>query len=259
MNKIVVYTAITGNYDSLHSVNEIDEGVDYICFTDKNFNGAVPPPWTHVRLPESKLNNKDLARYCKLNPHILVANYEKSIWIDGNIIILSKLEKLIEEVLSQHDIAAYEHWGRDTTEQEFYECARYGFDYAWRLKKQCSEYYSDGYKSTDFFENNVIFRNHNVKKIKEMHDFWWAEYVMKGKRDQYSFTYAAYKHGVEIYSLGKHDPRIVKNYFDYVMHASSRPMAQLLTIIVNRLYLAMSNWKVKRCARCDLKDGKELK
>ena len=34
MNKICVYTCITGNYDNLIEINNIEEGIDYICYTN---------------------------------------------------------------------------------------------------------------------------------------------------------------------------------------------------------------------------------
>lgn len=39
--EIVVYTAITGSYDSLSSVKE-EEGIDYIVFTDQDFLELYP-------------------------------------------------------------------------------------------------------------------------------------------------------------------------------------------------------------------------
>ena len=41
MNKIAVYTCITGNYDNLLEISEKSDKIDYICFTDnKNLKSA---------------------------------------------------------------------------------------------------------------------------------------------------------------------------------------------------------------------------
>ncbi|MDK7031538.1 DUF616 domain-containing protein [Klebsiella grimontii] len=249
MEKIAVYTAITGSYDDLKPVLCIEPSFDYICFTDYDFKGKIPAPWLHIRLPKSSLVNKDVARYCKLNPHKLLPMYTSSVWIDGNISIKSEISNLVIGVLTSSDVASYQHWGRDATEQEFYECARCGFDYAWQLKAQLQRYYDDGYSSADFFENNVIFRNHMKPSLIMMHDIWWLEYLKGGKRDQYSFTYAAYKAGVIIKSLGMHDPRIKKMFFDYSQHAKNRPLKQTIIKIVNRLYIMATRWRVSESKR----------
>lgn len=243
MKKGVIYTAVTGGYDDFkHHFN--DEQFDYVCFTDYNYTGLVPSPWFHVRLPPSKLNNKDLARYCKLNPHLLLPNYEFSVWIDGNIIIKSDIYSYVQNILANHQVASYEHWWRDQTEQEFYVCATQGFDYVWKLKRQFLRYKNDGYRSDNFYENNVIFRRHNNLQVVNMHNFWWGEYIKGGRRDQYSFTYSAFKTNVRIFSLGVHDPRILKKYFDYAEHVKSRPKLQYIKILINRMYLMIFGWNV---------------
>lgn len=249
MDKIVVYTAVTGSYDDLQPVCCVESCFDYICFTDYDFSGKVPSPWKHIRLPKSSLDNKDIARYCKLNPHKLLPMYASSIWIDGNISIKCEIANLAKDILASSDVASYQHWWRDATEQEFYECARYGFDFAWQLKSQLQRYYKEGYRSVDFFENNVIFRNHMKQSLILMHDIWWSEYLQGGKRDQYSFTYAAYKAGVHIRSLGIHDPRINKIYFDYFQHAKKRPFKQNIIKIINRIYIFATQWRVSEPKR----------
>lgn len=248
MNNLVVYTAVTGDYDNLSEILP-EKNVDYLCFTDNKFKGNVPEPWKKIVFPESKLSNKDVARYCKLNPHLLLPQYQHSVWIDGNIIIRKSIKEYALHVLSLSDIAAYEHWWRDKTEQEFFECARSGFDPAWKLNNQLSRYRKEGYISTNFFENNVIFRNHMKDNIINMHELWWAEYRRGGKRDQYSFTYSAFKNNLTIESLGMHDPRIVKNYFDYKNHKSNRPYTQYLWLIINRAYIFLTGWNVSKPLR----------
>ncbi|WP_286809322.1 MULTISPECIES: glycosyltransferase domain-containing protein [unclassified Leclercia] len=243
MNRIVIYTAVTGDYDDLSPLIEEDE-IDYICFTDNNFTGIIPKPWKQIRLPGSKFSNKDLARFCKINPHRLLPQYDKSLWIDGNIIIKGNIKKFIVDTLNSHDIASYDHWWRDKTEQELFECARSGFDPAWKLRKQLSRYSMDGYISNNFYENNVLFRNHMKSDVINMHNTWWEEYIKGGKRDQYSFTYSAYKNDVNIYSLGVHDPRVKKNIFDYKEHKRKRPFKQYVLIIINRIYIKLFSWKI---------------
>ncbi|UPR28433.1 hypothetical protein IS519_09410 [Vibrio crassostreae] len=253
--KKVVYTAVTGCYDDLRSVVNPCSSIDYVCFTDYAFSGCIPKPWIHVRLPPTDLSNKSLARFCKLNPDYLLPGYEESLWIDGNIGVTGNLIELFNS-LKPYKVAAYDHWWRDKTEQEFFACARHGFDWAWQLKSQSRRYYLDGYTSDNFYENNVVYRKHMLSDVISMHRIWWNEYVQAGKRDQYSFTYSAFKVGIKIHSLGLHDPRLVGNYFSYHAHSTSnRGILNIVRKVVNRSYIIASRWSVDSPIRTNsLKD-----
>ena len=66
MNKIVVYTCITGDYDKLIDPQFIDAGVDYICYTNNNtLNSNV---WQIRSVPEylSIYSNVKQQRYIKI-------------------------------------------------------------------------------------------------------------------------------------------------------------------------------------------------
>lgn len=241
MKQIVVYTVVCGHYDKLNSVF-IDDNFDYICFTDYNFNGVIPNPWRHVRLPLTTLNNKDLSRYCKLLPHYLLPQYESSIYIDGNIEIKQSISELAAGVFNISKVAAYEHWERASLEHEFIECAKCGFDFIYKLKRQYSQYVSQGFQSHELFENNILFRKHLNPQVIKMNELWWKEYTEKGKRDQYSFVYVAYKSDIKIYSLGEHDARVMKRYFEYHSHISARPFSMTLLKMINRIYMFFRPW-----------------
>lgn len=88
-NKKVVYTCLTGSYDSLPLHSYLDFDWDYICFTDSpdllktKYFGA----WQIRPLAFNKLDNTKNARWHKTHPHILFDEYAESIWIDANIAI----------------------------------------------------------------------------------------------------------------------------------------------------------------------------
>ena len=48
-NNIVVYTAISNGYDELKEVIDVEDGVDYICFTDSDITSET---WTIRNIPE---------------------------------------------------------------------------------------------------------------------------------------------------------------------------------------------------------------
>lgn len=87
--KRVIYTCITGKYDTLKTMKYIDKDWDYICFTD---NASIKPDgvWEIKPLQFSELDNSRNNRWHKLNPHLILSDYENSIYIDGNIRIKTK-------------------------------------------------------------------------------------------------------------------------------------------------------------------------
>ncbi|MBS9892364.1 DUF616 domain-containing protein [Vibrio sp. Vb2853] len=239
-NRIVVYTAITGGYDKLKEVSCPEEGVDYICITDSNFSGKVPFPWQHVSIPSCKLSNKDLARYCKIMSHKLLPQYDVSIWIDGNISIKGSMLKLIEDEFGDELVASYDHWGRRSVYEEMKECLKIGHDFYWTLRKQANFYKSENFISDTLFENNVVIRSHKNDKVRKMNEEWLKQYQIFGKRDQYSYTYSAFKNDINILSLGEHDPRLVKNYFDYHIHEKNKhPAIVDIRKLINMFFIKL--------------------
>ena len=66
-NKIAIYTAFTGDYDTLKQPEFIDENCDYICFTDNP--DLESDLWTIIQMEESVLDNNRKAKQYKLLPH----------------------------------------------------------------------------------------------------------------------------------------------------------------------------------------------
>jgi len=233
-NRIVVYTAVTGGYDKLKAVCCLEDNIDYICITDSSFSGTIPSPWLHVVIPESKLSNKDLARYCKIMSHKLLPQYDISIWIDGNISIKGSMLNLIKDEFKEELVASYEHWGRKSVYDEMQECLKIGHDFYWTLRKQANFYKSKNFFSDVLFENNVIIRRNTDSKVIKMNEEWLSQYQTFGKRDQYSYTYAAFIANVNIKCLGEHDPRFVKRFFNYHCHKNKKhPISVSFRKLVN--------------------------
>ena len=59
MNKICVYTCITGNYYDLKEVNK-EEGIDYFCFT--NNKTISSNSWNVIYIENKELDNQRLSR-----------------------------------------------------------------------------------------------------------------------------------------------------------------------------------------------------
>ena len=102
MDKICVYTRITGNYDNLHEIEKIEKNIDYICFTNnKNLKSNT---WKIIYIEDAKLDNQRLSRKIKMlgHPYIL-KNYEISVWIDASVVFKKSIAKNKKKVYSKLD------------------------------------------------------------------------------------------------------------------------------------------------------------
>lgn len=235
--KIVVYTVVCGNYDSIYSVSDSDN-IDFVLVTDYFFNGKIPNGWKHLRLEKSKLSNKDLNRYYKMKPHELFADYDVSVYIDGNISIVSPLYAYIKKAVFDYDIALYSHFERNNIVDEAKKIALSGLDYAWILKNQINNYFINGYIDNNLYEANVIFRNHNKDIVKVAMNQWWDEYIKFSKRDQISLPYILINSNIKCNNLGLSDARFDNDYFCYNLHNKnkSKDFSDLIKKIINRMY-----------------------
>ena len=97
--------------------------------------------------------------------HEVLQGCDVSVWVDGNIQILDDISELVNLVISDGYVGAYEHWGRNNIRDEFIECAKIGFDYAWDLHRQYRRYVNRGFSSNELYETNVLVRRHLCEKV----------------------------------------------------------------------------------------------
>src|SRR5215469_9328735 len=114
--KLVLYTAITANYDALRPIGHVSEAVKYVCLND----GAseVASGWTLAPIPRAELDPASRSRWAKFHPHLLFPDYEASIYIDGNFEIVGDVTALAARALEQAPIAFYDHPLRRSQREE---------------------------------------------------------------------------------------------------------------------------------------------
>ena len=99
-NKIAIYTAFTGDYDTLKEPEVIDENCDYICFSDNpDLESGL---WKIVLMEDSTLDNNRKAKQYKLLPHKYLKDYKYSFWLDGTFKIKGSIREYIYENIKAH-------------------------------------------------------------------------------------------------------------------------------------------------------------
>lgn len=195
MNKILIYTAITGGYDSLQQPFLPAEGFDFICFVSKgmkrsDYEGA----WYILEIPYSWEDMTLLARSHKLCAHNLMPDdYEYSLWIDGNIRITNDSIYRICRSLAERDVhfAGIKHPFRDCVYEEMEAVLRdrrESFRKILRLAEfLCRNRFP---RHAGLMETNVMFRKQNDPVVEAFDRWWWECVVRYSVRDQLTQSFA---------------------------------------------------------------------
>jgi len=204
--KIAVYTSIFNGYDNLIEDQFQMDGVDYICFTDQSIQSTN---WKVVNsIPIYNDPNRNAKKY-KILPHRYLHEYDWSIWIDGNIKVISDIRNLCTNGLYKvydhmqvfdkrnciyDEAAAILNFGDINSKRTPERGIKNWKDNPMVITDQINRYKLEGYPSNNGLATNpIIVRNHNsIEVIKNMED-WWNEIKYNSKRDQLSFNYIAWK------------------------------------------------------------------
>ncbi len=198
MNKKVIYTSIVGWYDELYEPDKVMKDWDYICFSN-DYSPRKNSIWQVRPIPFQSKDKIILARFVKLNPHILLKDYNYSLWIDGNVhlkgnYVFSRAHELIEK---GELISIPKHPERDCTYKEARACIEMGKGIESIILKQMERLQIEGFpENFGLFENNIVFRNHMHQDIIKFNKAWWEELRANSKRDQLSLGYILWRNKI---------------------------------------------------------------
>jgi hypothetical protein len=233
--KCVVYTAIFGGYDTLSPVVS-NWNIDFICFTDNAQLRSAG--WSVVVVDSSAADSVLASRQYKINPHIFLADYDFSLYIDGNVKIVHDPFFLFQKYLANHSIAMQKHPDRDCSYAEASVCVEQGLADEQLVRLQMTRYASEGFpEGYGLTDNSIIFRRHLDKDIVNLMNAWWGEFCRGARRDQLSLQYLIWKNDLKIIIVeeSKHKTR---KYFVPTFHnkGEAHPLLRklILKIIQNR-------------------------
>lgn len=198
MNKKCVYTAVTGGYDKLMQPKVIDKTYDFICFSNDIHESTVGV-WQIKPIPFSHKDNTRVSRFPKFHPHKLLSEYDFSIYIDANNLILDDfIYRRAEQLYSEHEmIGSIVHPYRNCVYKEIFDCLYQGSDKTWPLIKSLWLHVRENFpRNIGLFENNLIFWNHHDSKVVQVLDLFWDIYMSHSHRDQLALRLAYYKNNI---------------------------------------------------------------
>ena len=227
-DKIVVYTALFGNYSGLISPPK-HKNIDYICYTDQDIKSKN---WTIIKVnPPIAGDHTRSNRYYKILPHKhLSSKYQVSVYVDANIWILQDISSLVLEKTNIAKMACFDHnqnaFGKRNCIYEEYQAI---LDYAKRsdhekddplvMKKQMDRFKEEGYpKNNGLITAPILIRQHFDPEIIQLMESWWEIVLNESKRDQLSFNYVAWKNNFTSLSLIDGDVREGNPWFYTIRH-----------------------------------------
>ena len=227
MNKFAVYTVITGGFDGVQQPLVIDKRFDYILFVDEPQSATVGV-WQVRPIGYSHPDARQRSRFPKVHPEICLADYEASLYIDGNIQVTSQwvYDRCVELYESGAEWSGVRHVSRNSIYEELDEITMRCWVHDYDALKWYIFLRNDGYGPAEntsfgfFYENGIIFRRH-TEKVKQVEDVWWWTLENWVRRDQFSLMYALWKVGdVKTDFILPKNETIYKNsgHFSYGFH-----------------------------------------
>lgn len=245
MKKKVIFSAIVGNYDKIKQPNVIKKEYDYIIFSNDISKENIGI-WKISPIPYNNKDKTRIARWVKTHPHILLKEYDCSIWIDANVVIASDefytiIESLYQKKISVSSIA---HPERDCIYDEGLTIFLYQKDTIEHVLRIITYIKHNGYpQHNGLCETNCLYRIHNLPDIIRFNEDWWFLISHFSKRDQLSYNYIIWKlHLPLIYLLGRDYCTRNHNAFQYTSHYKETYSASFEEIVAKGYH----SYKIKK-------------
>ena len=217
--KIVLFTAIFGEYDKLLLPERIESDVDYVCFTDQPRNNYGV--WQIRAAPYYHPDPTRIARYVKTHPHELFPDHDIAVWIDANIILRADIHKYIDLIRQNRKIIGLIlHPLRNCFYEEAKVCQRLRKDKFSIINAQVEEYRQQGVRhGAGLFETNFMVVFLEDKRIHEIFDLWWQQIERFSRRDQLALCLVAHKKHLMVETLLS-EGKSVRDHedFHYFLH-----------------------------------------
>jgi len=239
----VIYTCLTGGYEKLPQPEVTAEDFDYICFTDDQSDGETRAGvWQVKPIPFVAADKARLSRYPKMHPHILLPEYDYSVYIDANVVICNNAfyELVNSKIDSGVLLSGIKHKDEDCMYREFYNAYKNR-----KLRNEIitavKEYYyikAQGFpEHFGMYEANVILRRHNHEKVVRQCELWWETYNKFTSRDQLCYMFTIWKSGIPVdYLIYPKNGERNFDYFHLIEHPLPMPHNALLRLKERVIY-----------------------
>lgn len=194
--RIVVYTALFGERDAIPAYDWNGVAHSLVCFTDRS--DRRHDQFNVVQAPPLFADPNRCAKLFKVLPHVFFPGYDYSVWFDG-CIQFKRLDpvRLVRELLRESDLAAFSHPERSCLYEEARVCVEHRRDDPATIQGQVEHYQAEGVpRAAGLSACGFLVRRH-TRALAQFSLSWWAEIARFSRRDQISFAYLRWKHGLK--------------------------------------------------------------
>ena len=223
MARGAIYTCTVAGYDTIVSPVVATPGCDHLMFSDRR--QPLTPGWRFRPLPEDArtMPGNEANRYCKMFHDRILPDHDYSIYLDGNILIISDLSPLIEEFLvSDCDIALFDYrrpgWSVLDDMNLALSAGRIHKDRRGAFDAQMRDYAERRWLELPVTENAVIFRRHGRPALDRLMSEWWAETSRYTMRDQFTLPGLLLDSSVTVHRWNWHYTAEDNGYFSPLPH-----------------------------------------
>ena len=192
---IAVYTANISSNDPLREPLVVADDVDYIYFTNRNFNQSTA--WD-IRKVKSSGNPKLQSRWFFDQSCLVLPEYEYTVMHGANSQLTINPRVLIDSYLIDTDIAAFRHPHRDCIYNEGSVCKTYGKDSCDVINQQMNHYGRQGYPRHNGLSACILLVRRNTPELAAFETRWFEEVSRFSHRDQLSFDYVRWLMGMPV-------------------------------------------------------------
>jgi hypothetical protein len=197
--KRCVYTALTGGYEPLNEqIVARESTLPFICFTDDPAtacDGWEIRPLQPV-FPADDIRNQ---RAYKLQPHLLLAEFDQSLYIDNSVLLRLPPEQIFEAVDLAAGMALPVHSFRESLRDEFAIIAEEKIDDPRRVAEQLQHYEAafPQVLAGPVCWGGLMLRDHHAPKVQAAMEIWLAHVYRYSRRDQLSSAVAFHVAGLQ--------------------------------------------------------------
>ena len=204
--RVAVYTCIFGNYDGVNEPVCCPDNCDYYIISD-TVKAQKNSKWKIVDITEfagalEGLSNTEKNRYFKMHPDKVFKNYKYSIYIYGNVKVITDLTEMVNKIGSC-GVAIHKHGKRDCVYDEVNTILAMKKDTKENLEKHIEFLKKIGFpKPYGLLECNIIAREHFNPTCQKLMDMWWQDFMTLSKRDQMSLPSVLFRNDIPVSEVG---------------------------------------------------------
>lgn len=224
--RIAVYAAVFGNYDEILEPLVVPDNCDFYIITDQEVPEESVWQPLKIDLAEYGLENENSIiknRYFKMHPHVIFPDHDFSLYIDGNVLLVTDPTEFIY-TMNEYGFMGHDHFRVNCSyvEVERSRVQKLGPEEEYDAHVAYLE--SEGLPyDYGLIECTVLFREHTNPKCIVLMEEWWQEFLANSKRDQVNLPLVLWRHGIRTNEVAGLGTDLYSNYtFRRVPHALNR-------------------------------------